>query len=406
MAFLLALFIIRFAVDTLADLLNLTTFRKPLPAEFLSVYEPEKYAEALRYQMASSRFELIRSSVSMVVFLTFWCAGGFNFFDQWVRGFGFSTLWTGLLFVGVLSLLRGALQLPFSIYDTFVLEEKFGFNRTTPATFVGDLFKGILLGSILGGAIFAGICAFFENVNHYPWLWAWLAFVLFQVLLLFIAPVWIMPLFNKFSPIDNAALKEGIKLYTDAQSFQLNGVFTMDSSKRSTKGNAFFTGFGKYRRLVLFDTLIQSQSVSELVAVVAHEIGHFKLKHIQKSIIFSMFGMLVIFYGFSWAVSSPWLFDAFGIGTPSTYAGIVLASLAYSPFFRVVGIVTHALSRKNEFEADRFAVETYGHSEELVSALKKLSRDNLSNLHPHPLKVLLDYTHPPILQRIAVLKSL
>jgi STE24 endopeptidase len=394
-----------FILDTLTDLLNWKHLQDKLPSEFVGTYDPEKYKDSIRYQKEGVQFEFVRRTFSFVMTLLFLYWGGFNFIDQFARNIGMGPIWTGLVFVGSLVFLRFVSQLPFSIYDTFVIEEKFGFNRTTPKTFVLDMIKGAILGSILGGLIFSGIVYFFEKAGPSGWLYSWIAITLFQLTLLYLAPALIMPLFNKFAPLQEGPLRNQIEAYARKRNFQLQGVYTMDSSKRSTKSNAFFTGFGKFRRLVLFDTLIEKHSVEELVAVVAHEVGHFELKHIIKSILLSIITSGILFYTFGIFLNNRSIFDAFQMQELSVYASVVFVGFLYGPILRILSIFTQKLSRKHEFEADDFAVKTYGHPETLISALKKLSRDNLSHLTPHPLKVLLDYTHPPILERIQALRK-
>jgi STE24 endopeptidase len=267
------------------------------------------------------------------------------------------------------------------------------------------MLKGLVLGAALGGPILAAVIGFFLKSGSSGWLYAWIAFTVIQLLLTFLAPAVIMPLFNKFDPLPEGELKAEIERFAHKNEFALQGIFRMDSSKRSTKSNAFFTGFGRFRRLVLFDTLIEKHSRDELVAVLAHEIGHFKRKHIQKTIALSIVTTGVMFYVLGLFLNNPSLFAAFGMSQVSVYASLVFVAFLFSPVMRFLSIFTHLLSRKHEFEADEYAVETYGKPDELISALKKLSIDNMSNLTPHPLKVMLDYTHPPILQRIKALRA-
>ena len=326
--------------------------------------------------------------------------------DQLARQFGFGTIVTGLIFTGLLVLLRGALTLPFSLYDTFVLEEKYGFNKTTIRTFIADLLKGSVLGVLIGAPIFSLIIYFFEKAGPLGWLYSWAGFTVLQLLLTFLAPAFILPLFNKFDPLAEGELRSEIERFATAQDFQLHGIFKMDSSKRSTKSNAFFTGFGRFRRLVLFDTLIEKHSREELVAVLAHEIGHFKRNHIQKSMGLSILTTGLIFFTLGLFLNNPDLFAAFGMKDLSVYASLIFVGFLYGPLLRVVSIFGNWMSRKFEFEADAYAVRAYGHSDALVSALKKLSMDNLSNLTPHRLKVILEYTHPPILLRIQALRAI
>ncbi|MGK5083808.1 M48 family metallopeptidase [Bdellovibrionota bacterium FG-1] len=392
-------------LDTTADLLNLRHMSLELPNEFKDIYDSEKYRVSLQYQKENIRFETLKQCIWVPLTLIFIFAGGFNAVDIFARSLGLSSLGTGLIFVGGISLLRSVVQLPFSIFHTFVIEEKYGFNRTTPQLFLSDLIKGLVLSIVLGAPVFAGIQWFFESQGADAWWISWAALTAFQLVLVFLAPVILMPLFNRFLPLPDGALKDSIKNYAHSAHFQLQGIYTMDGSKRSTKANAFFTGFGPFRRLVLFDTLIEKQTAEELTAVMAHEVGHFKRGHILKSLALSIAVSAAMFYALGWALGNGPLFEAFQMQYTSVYGGLILASFLYSPAFQVLSIFTHWLSRRHEFEADRFAAQTYGHPEFLVSALKKLSIDHLSNLTPHPFKVWLEYTHPPILQRIAALRK-
>jgi len=293
------------------------------------------------------------------------------------------------------------LGLPFQLWSTFVIEERYGFNRTDAKTFVTDQVKGLVLGGLLGGALMAAILWFFHATGDAAWLWCWATTTVVSLVAMFVAPTWIMPLFNKFEPLEEGSLRERILGYAKSVSFPLEGLFVIDGSKRSSKANAFFTGFGKNKRVALFDTLIEGQSEDELVAVVAHEVGHFKRGHIVISLLH--FG--VIFWLLSRFLESTELFEAFGVSEPSVHAGLIFFGLLYTPIEMVLSVAMSAFSRKNEFEADAFAAQTTGEPEHLVTALKKLSSENLSNLTPHPFFVWLKYSHPPVLQRIEALRA-
>ncbi|MGZ3709195.1 MAG: M48 family metallopeptidase, partial [Bdellovibrionota bacterium] len=269
-AVLFSVLILSWFVDLLAEILNQRSFSVEVPEEFKGVYDPQKYRSAIFYQREKSRFGILASGIQLGALLVFWSSGGFEKVDLASRSLANSPWVMALVFGGILSVLKSVLQLPFSIYDTFVLEAMYGFNRTTPLTFVSDHLKGALLGALLGGAAYLGVIWFFDRTGTQAWLWAWAAFTLFQILLLFLAPAVLMPLFNKFEPLENGPLRDAIGAYARGQDFQLQGIFKMDGSKRSTKANAFFTGFGRFRRLVLFDTLIEKNTIEELVAVLAH----------------------------------------------------------------------------------------------------------------------------------------
>lgn len=312
---------------------------------------------------------------------------------------------TGLLFTGALALLSFVAGLPFSIYSTFVIEERFGFNQTSVKTFILDIVKGTLLSVILGGPLLALILWFFMVSGVYGWLYCWVGVVVFSIVLQFLAPVLIMPLFNKFSPLEEGALQEKILKYAEQENFKLKGIFTMDGSKRSTKLNAFFTGFGKFRKIVFYDTLLEKLSESEVLAVLAHEMGHFKLKHIIKMLLASIVQTGIMFYLLSLFIGNSGLSQAFAMEHTSIYASLIFFGFLYSPISLLVGIFFNYISRKNEFEADNYAATTTKAPEFLISGLKKLCQANLSNLTPHPVVVFIQYSHPPVLTRIRNLEK-
>jgi len=396
---------VNYVLNLISDLLNLRALQKPLPDEFKDVFDEEKYRKAQEYNRVRTRFGLLTSTFSIVVLLVFWFAGGFNWVDQFVREFGYGTIVTGLMFVGILILAQTIISLPFSIYSTFVIEERFGFNKTMPATFLTDRLKGLMLTMLLGGPLLAGVIGIFEYLGAIAWLYAWAVVILFTLFVQFIAPTWIMPLFNKFTPLEDGELKQAILDYAEKVSFPLRGIYKIDGSRRSSKSNAFFTGFGRNKRIALFDTLIENHSVPELVAVLAHEVGHYKKKHIPKNMIVSMLHTGVMLFLLSLFIRVPGLHEAFFMEHISVYAGLVFFGLLYSPIEMVLSVIMQVVSRKHEFEADRFAADTTGNPENMVSVLKKLSADNLSNLTPHPFHVFLHYSHPPVLQRIRAIRS-
>lgn len=402
---ILAALLANYLLDVISDILNLKALRKSLPQEFRGHFDKEKYEKSQHYTRVRTRFGLITGTFSLVLLLGFWLFGGFNWMDQLVREFGYGTIVSGLIFIGLLLLAQQILSLPFSIYGTFVIEERFGFNKTTPATFVLDMMKGWLLTLLLGAPLLAGIIAIFQFLGPEAWLYAWGMVILFSLFVQFIAPVWIMPLFNKFTPLEEGELREAILDYAKKLSFPLQGIYTMDGSKRSSKSNAFFTGFGKNKRIVLFDTLIEKHTVPELVAILAHEVGHYKKKHIIKNMAISIVHTGIMLYLLSLFIQHPGLHEAFFMEEVSIYAGLLFFGLLYTPIEMVLSIVMQLFSRKHEYEADRFAAETTDDPESMVSALKKLSADNLSNLTPHPFHVFLNYSHPPVLERIQAIQK-
>ena len=325
--------------------------------------------------------------------------------DSIARGFGYGNILTGLIFSAILMFGTQIIGLPFSIYRTFVIEEKFGFNKTTPKTFTIDLLKGWLISILIGFPLLALILWFFEKTGDIAWLVIWMAVTVFQFIMMYLAPVLIMPLFNKFTPLEDGELKETIEKYAKEQNFKMKGVFTMDGSKRSSKSNAFFTGFGNTRKIALFDTLIAKHSVGELLTILAHEVGHYKLGHIPKRLISSILSLGLMLFILSFFINNRGLFDAFGMEHLSIYASLVLFSFLYSPISMIIGILSNISSRKHEFQADRYAAETTKDPDNMILSLKNLSVNNLSNLTPHPLKVFLEYSHPPVLSRIRALNN-
>jgi STE24 endopeptidase len=396
---LLAL-LVDFFLNALADYLNLTRLRDDLPAAFKGVYDPDRYRQSQAYLRANTRFGWITAAFDLIVLLAFWFGKGFPFLDQWVRSFNYGPVVCGLIYMATLMLFKATLSLPFSIYHTFVIEARFGFNQTTWSTYILDRLKGLLLAVLLGAPLLSAVLAFFEYAGANAWWLCWAAVTLYMLGVQFIAPTWIMPLFNKFTPLETGELRSAILSYADSIKFPIENVYVMDGSKRSRKSNAFFTGFGAHRRIVLFDTLIRQHTTGELVAILAHEMGHYKKRHIIESLIFGILQMGLMLYLLSLFVSFPGLFEAFYMSQPSVYAGLIFFAMLYSPLGFIVGLFLQKRSRTNETAADRFSVETTRDPQSMVDALKKLSVHNLSNLLPHPFYVFLNYSHPPVLQRI------
>jgi STE24 endopeptidase len=402
---ILVILVGNYLIDLIVERLNVRYLKKDLPKEFEGYYDAEKYRKSQEYLIENTRFGIISDTVITPIIIAFILFGGFNMVDRFARDFNLGTIPTGLIFTGLFMLAFQVLLIPFSIYDTFIIEEKYGFNKTTPKTFILDILKTWSLVGIIGGIIFCVVLLLFEKTGTWAWFYCWSAIVILQILIAFVAPVVIMPLFNKFSPLEDGELKEEIKKYAKSQNFKMKGVFTMDASKRSTKSNAFFTGFGKFRRIVLFDTLIERHEVKELVSVLAHEIGHYKKRHIFKSILVSILTTGLMFYILSVFINNKELFAAFKMEKTSIYASLFFFGFLYAPVEQILSIFANMLSRKYEYEADTYAAKTYPHPQSMIAALKKLSVENLSNLTPHPLKVFLSYSHPPVLERIRAIKK-
>jgi STE24 endopeptidase len=402
---ILIFMLLDFFIGMAADVLNLKVIRTRVPEEFAGWYPPDQYERSQAYLKVTTRFGWLVSSYHLLLFLAFWFCGGFAWLDTWVRGIALPPLISGLVYIGALVSAKFVLGLPFGIYSTFGIEERFGFNKTTWQTYVKDRMKGVVLAGVLGIPLLAAILAFFQYAGANAWWYCWLVTVGFMLVMQYIAPAWIMPLFNKFDPLPEGELRQAIFDYARHIDFKLENIFVMDGSKRSAKSNAFFTGFGKNRRIVLFDTLIDKHSVDELVAVLAHEMGHFKKKHILKNLCIGIVQAGVMFYILSIFISYPGLFNAFYVEQVSVYAGLVFFGIIYAPLDSLLALALHALSRRHEYEADRFAVQTRGEKAAMIEALKKLSVHNLSNLQPHPFYVFLHYSHPPVLRRIQAIEE-
>ena len=397
---ILCFILVDFLIHLSADILNLNALTNDIPRAFKDIYDKEQYNKSQDYLRANTRFQWVYGAFDLLLILVFWFGHGFTFLDQWVRSLQKGPVVSGILFIALLVAVKALLSLPFTIYDTFVIEEKFGFNKTTWFTFFLDRIKILLLSAIIGVPVLAAILWFFQAAGSNAWWYCWIAMTGFFLLVQFVAPNWIMPLFNKFDPIEEGSLKTAILSYADRILFPLKNVYVMDGSKRSDKSNAFFTGFGKNKRIVLFDTLIKRHTEAELLAVLAHEMGHYKLKHIPMMMVAGIVQMGILFYLLSFFVSYEPLFQAFYLNRPSVYAGLIFFGMLYGPMDFFIGIVFQMISRKNEYQADQFAVKTVDEPLALSDALKKLSVHNLSNLEPHPFYVFLNYSHPPVLERI------
>jgi len=406
--------LVDYVLELLSSALNYRALGQPMPKEFEGIYEPTAYAASQKYTKAKTVFSLLNKSFDLAVLLIFWLAfSGFEALDLFVRYVvpGDSSeapaldIARGLLYIFILSTAEGVLGLPWSVYFTFVLEERFGFNKTTVKTFVLDLLKGVLLAAVLGGPLGAVVLAFFVYAGGAAWYLCWIFVAVFQVVLMFVAPIWIFPLFNEFTPLEPGALKDAIDTYAAGVGFEYQGIYQIDGSKRSAHSNAFFTGFGKTKRIALYDTLMKQMDTTEIVGVLAHEVGHEKRGHVVQGIVVSLCYTFLLLYLMSFFLSYAPLFSAFAVSHTSVYIGLVLFQLLFSPVDTFMQIALTMRSRANEFEADRYSVETYGEPDALIDALKKLSRENLSNLTPHPLHVFLSYSHPPVLARIAAIRA-
>lgn len=401
LAIVLALFLV-WKLDLFATLLNLKALSAEIPETFRGFVDAEAYERSQEYTREKAVFGIVEASFSLVLLFAFWWLGGFGWLDGVVRGWGRGPVVTGIAFIGILVVAQSIVSIPFDLYGTFVLEEKFGFNRTTVATWIADRIKGAAIGAVLGLPFLAALLWLFQTVPM-AWLWGWLLVTAVSLGLTYVAPTWIMPLFNKFAPLEEGELKAEIHAMAEKCEFPLKEVSIMDGSRRSAKSNAFFTGFGENKRIALFDTLVANHTVPELVAVLAHEIGHFKERHIVKSLAIGIATTGVLFFLLGLMMENPSLHAAFGVGQTSVHVSLVLFGIVMSPVNDLLSVGSNWLSRKHEFEADAYAANATGNPEAMADALRKLSKDNLSNLTPHPFYVFLNYTHPPVAQRVAAL---
>ena len=399
---LLGIITFDFILERTLSYLNRKSAKEPIPAELDGIYDEEKYATSQAYQAAISKFSTYSAGFSFVVlFLTIYF-GWFGLLDQWIRGFSPLSFVTPLSFFGVLFVISDVIGIPFSLYRNFVIEEKFGFNKMTLKTFVMDKIKGYLLTIIIGGLLLSTLIILVNVVGEEFWWYFWAVMTAFTLFANLFYTTLILPLFNKLKPLEETELKSSIESYSKKVNFPLTNIFVMDGSKRSSKGNAFFSGLGKKKKVVLFDTLIEKHTVDELTAVFAHEVGHYKKKHIVTSTIFSialMGFMLFLFSRMAYNAEVSW---ALGGEVSALHLNLLAFGILYSPISTILGVIGNVISRKNEYEADEYAKQTYA-GEPLITGLKKMSADHLSNLTPHPSYVFVHYSHPPLKERIAAL---
>jgi len=400
----IAILVIEFITDQWLGYLNARRFNAPVPEELKDLYDAEEYRKSQQYQWEKYRFDLISSGVSFILMLGFLIFGGFGYVDNLARSVSNDPIIIALLFFGILIVGSSILTLPFSWYHTFVIENKYGFNTTTRKTFITDKIKGLILMAILGGGILALIMKFYEWTGTSFWLYAWGLIALFSILANMFYSRLIVPLFNKQTPLEEGPLKIAIEAYASQNSFELDRIFVIDGSRRSTKANAYFSGFGKQKRIALYDTLIKDLETPEIVSVLAHEVGHYKKKHILFNLLVSLLLTGITFYILSIFINYQELSLAIGVDTPGFHAALLTFGILYSPISEVTGLFMNYFSRKFEYQADAYAKDSYG-AAHLISALKKLSKHSLSNLTPHPAYVFMHYSHPSLFQRIKQLKA-
>ena len=399
MVVIIVVLLASFVFERILDNLNSKSWNLKVPDALADLYKSDEYEKAQRYDQEKDRLSMWSSAFSLLLMITLVYSRSFAWMLNYVSGITTDLMFQTILFFGAFALLSDLLQLPFSIYSTFVIEEKFGFNRTTPKTFILDKLKGYLLAGTLGGSIIALFVLFYQYAGSSFWWIAWVSISGFSLLIsMFYASV-ILPIFNKLSPLPQGELRDALTTYCKKVNFPVSDLFVMDGSKRSSKANAFFSGLGPKKKIVLFDTLIEKHSVNELVAVMAHEVGHFKKKHTFTMIAISILQTGLMMFILGKFINTPDLSIALGAEKAALPLGLIAFFLLYSPVSMILSIGMNMLSRKHEYEADNFASET-SNANDLVDALKKLSKDSLSNLNPHPAYVFVYYSHPTLLQRM------
>ena len=401
---IIAVLVFGYVLERILDTLNLKHSLPELPEELSDIFDPEEYKRSQLYKRDNTRFSFISSSLSLIVLLLVFILGGFGWLDRALSGITSSYILLVLLFFGVLALVSDILTTPFALYGTFVIEERYGFNRTTVKTFILDKLKGWLLGLIIGGGLLVLITRIYQLTGSWFWLIALGVITLFSVFMTMFYSNLIVPLFNKQKPLEEGSLRSKIEAFAQGVSFKLDNIYVMDGSKRSSKANAYFTGLGPRKRIVLFDTLIKDLEEEEIVAVLAHEVGHYKKKHTTTGLILSTLQTALTLYLLGLFIGVDIIAEALGGTEASFHLGLIAFGVLYSPVSMLIGIGTNLLTRHNEYQADRFAREHHD-KEKLISSLKKLSKNTLSNLTPHPSYVFFHYSHPPLLQRIRALRG-
>lgn len=402
---IVAVLLLEYLLELFLGLLNARQRKSELPSEVNDVYNEERYRKYIAYDRINHRFSILTSTFNTLIILAMVLTGGFAIVDHYVAEISSHPIWNALLFFAVLMLASDIINTPFSVYDTFHIEEKFGFNRTTVKTFILDKIKGWFIAGLLGGLILAFIIWFYLQAPNYFWLYAWILISVFSIFMTAFYTSLILPLFNKLTPMENGELKEKIMNFGREAGFSIKNVYIIDGSKRSTKANAFFSGLGKQKKIVLFDTLLDKLSGDEIVAVLAHEIGHYKKKHTLGNVAFSILQTGLMLYILGLFVSLPAFSKALGAETAKFHLGLLAFSILYSPISMIIGLLGNIYSRQNEYQADAYATG-FGLGNSLIDSLKKLSVNNLSNLNPHPLYVFFHYSHPPLIKRIRAIKAL
>jgi STE24 endopeptidase len=404
LAIMVALVLLSFFLDMLLDYLNDRSARFSNEPRIADFYDQNEYQKSTSYSHEKYSFGVIDSTFSVIITVAALTLGWFAFLDDLIRDYLANELFISLGFIAILSVISSIVNLPFGLYFTFKIEAKYGFNKTTLRTFITDRVKGAILSLAIGGPLLAAIIFVYQQFPDWFWLIGWALVSTFSLLSFMFGTKLFLPLFNKLQPVPDGDLRDEIEKYCKSQGYAMSKLYVMDGSRRSTKANAFFSGMGRTKTIVLFDTLIEKLTTPQITAVLAHEIGHYKRKHTLAMFLLSNLQTFALFALLGWLLGNPILSEALGASISSFHIGILAFFLLFSPISLILGLIDNALSRRNEFEADKFALDTYPNSSEhLRDALKKISTDSLANLSPHPWYVLVHYTHPPILQRLAKL---
>jgi STE24 endopeptidase len=385
--------------------LNTRNVKTDLPPQLKGLYDAEAYSKQQSYFKENQRFGLITSTFSLLLILAMFAVGGFALVDMFAQSLVENAILVSLIFFGIIFFANDLLSIPFDLYDHFVIEQRYGFNKVTPKIFVSDKLKGWILGALIGGGLVALISKIYELTADYFWILAWAVMALFSIFITMFYSQLIVPLFNKQTPLENGELRDEIEKFAQKAGFTLNNIFVMDGSKRSTKANAYFSGLGSKKRIVLFDTLIEELTTQEIVAVLAHEIGHYKKKHTLMALVMSLANSLIMLSVLGFFLDSDVLAQAFGVEKASFHINLLAFGILYTPVSVVLSLFMNMLSRKNEYQADAYAA-SFGLGENLIEGLKKLSVKSLSNLQPHPAYVFFYHSHPTLLQRMEAIRNL
>ena len=395
---IIAIIIFDYLLEKFLDYLNYSSMQDEIPDDLKGIYDEEEYKRSQQYGKVNLAFSMITGTFSFILILVILFANGFAFLDSYVISITQNEYFRALLFFGILGLAMDFISMPFQIYGTFVIEAKFGFNKTSAITFIMDKIKSWLLGAVIGGGLLLFIMWAWNETGNWFWVIVMGGLSIFMIFMTMFYSRLIVPLFNKQTPLEDGDLKLAIVDFSEKAGFKIDNIFSIDGSKRSTKANAYFSGMGSKKRIVLYDTLINDLNEKEIVAVLAHEVGHYKLKHVIIGLVMSLVQSGLMIWLLSMAISRPELSLTLGASSPSFYMGIVAFGLLFSPISTVIGVFTNLISRRHEYQADAFA-SSYGYGGELINGLIKLSVANLSNLTPHWLYVFFNYSHPTLLQR-------